>query len=96
MIHLRNFTHQLLWESPASVALVMLLLYPGLFQPAVNRGTPGGWSQKHAAALQSLGSAPLLKSDDLCLDQGNFRQTQSAVPSHSAKHSSQYFAGLWY
>lgn len=50
-IHLRNFTHQLLWESPAGVALVMLLLYPDLFQPVITHGTPEGWSQKHAAAL---------------------------------------------
>lgn len=82
---MRDFTHQLLWESLASVALVTLLLYPGLFQPAITRGTPGDWSQRHAAALWSLASALLLNSDDLCLDQSNFRQTQSAVPSQFSK-----------
>lgn len=50
-IHLRNVTHQLLWEFPANVALAMLLLSPDLFQPVISHGTPADWSQKHAVAL---------------------------------------------
>lgn len=94
-----NFTHRLLWESPASVALVTLLLYPGLFQPSISHGTPGGWSQKHVAALQSSGSALLLYSNNLCLDQSHFRHTQSQLHlliQQSTHQKGKYFAGLWY
>lgn len=97
LIRLRNMTHQWLWGSPASAALAVLQWCPGWSRPAASRGTPGGWSLTHAAALPSAANTLLHESNDLCRDLSHFEQTQSAAPCHSEKHhKGKYLARLWY